>query len=406
MKILEINKFNFANAGADKHFLDLVKLLRANRNDVAVFAMDHSRNEFSPWKKYFLSYVGYNRYDSTFWQKLKGTFRMFYSWEARRKIGKLLDDFQPDIVHIHNIYHQISPSILSEIKKRGFPVIMTVHDYALICPDYLMECNGKNWEEVKKRGWLTFVTNKCFKHSYVKSLMAILRFNFHKYSDIYDKNIDLYISPSVFTKNILVKNGLKESKIIVLPHFHTAELSSGRDKNDSKEKYVFYAGRISKDKGVDELIGTFKKLENITLYLAGKKEENLILEEKGNIRYVGFLSHREIMQYIKNSLFVVSFSRLPETFGLIALEAATQAKPFIGFDSGAYGEIVEDGKDGYLCQNTDEIREGIKKLVEDNGLRILFSRNALKKAERFNSRQYYRKIMNIFFDNNRKSERP
>ncbi|MFA7319477.1 MAG: glycosyltransferase [Parcubacteria group bacterium] len=405
MKILEINKFNFANAGADKHFLDLVKLLRAKGNDVAVFAMDHSRNEFSPWKKYFLSYVGYNHNDSTLWQKIKGAFRMFYSWEARRKIGKLLDDFQPDIVHIHNIYHQISPSILSEIKKRGLPIVMTVHDYALICPDYLMECNGKNWEEIKKGGWLSFVTNKCFKDSYVKSLIAILRFNFHKYLDIYDKNIDLYISPSIFTKNILVQNGLAENKIIVLPHFHTMELSDGCDKNANKERYVFYAGRISADKGVGELIGTFKKLENITLYLAGKKDENFILEETENIKYIGFLSHKGIMRYIKNSLFVVSFSRLPETFGLVALEAASQAKPFIGFDSGAYGEIIEDGKDGYLCRNTDEIREKIEKLSEDEGLRILFSRNALKKAERFDRRQYYLNIMDIFSDSSRKSKR-
>ena len=398
MKILEINKFNFANAGADKHFLDLVELLRANGNEVAVFAMDHPKNNFSPWKKYFLSYVGYNREDSTFWQKFKGVFRIFYSLEAKRKIAKLLNDFQPDIVHIHNIYHQISPSILPEIKKRGIPVVMTVHDYALICPDYLMECNSRNWEEIKTDGWLSFVLNRCFKNSYAKSLIAVLSFYFHKYLDIYDKNIDLYISPSTFTKNILVKNGLVEDKIIILPHFHTADIYDKKIQTDSNEKYVLYAGRISADKGVYELVDTFRKMSNVSLYLAGKKDENFILKETKNIHYVGFLSHEQLSRYIKNSLFLVSFSYLPETFGLVALEAASNAKPFVGLDNGAYGEIVENGQDGYICQNTDEMQEKIEKLVYDEGLRILFSRKALKKSARFSSQKYYEEIMHAFYN--------
>jgi len=128
MKILEINKFHFVKSGADRHFLDLIKLLRSKGHEVAVFAMDHPKNEFSPWSKYFVSYVGYGEKDSLY-HKAKGVFRMFYSLEARNKVNKLLDDFKPEIVHIHNIYHQISPSILSAIKKRGIPVVMTVHDY-------------------------------------------------------------------------------------------------------------------------------------------------------------------------------------------------------------------------------------------------------------------------------------
>ena len=116
MKILEINKFNYVQGGSDRHFQDLLGLLKSKGNEVAVFSMESPQNEFSPWKKYFVSYVGYGKGD-TLWQKTVGVARMFYSFEAKRKIGKLLEDFQPDIVHIHNIYHQISPSILGEIKK-------------------------------------------------------------------------------------------------------------------------------------------------------------------------------------------------------------------------------------------------------------------------------------------------
>jgi len=274
---------------------------------------------------------------------------------------------------------------------------MTVHDYALICPDYLMECSEKDW--------FGFVKNKCFKNSYVKSLVAILRFSFHQYLDIYDKNIDRYISPSRFTKNILVKNGLAENKITVLPHFHPEDMPEEKKPARSQERYVLYAGRISADKGVGELIATFKKMRNVTLILAGKKDENFILGEAENVKYVGFLSHRELLKYIRGALLLVSFSRLPETFGLIALEAAANAKPFVGFDSGAYSEIVEDGHDGYICHSAEEMQEKIEKLVVDNGLRILFSRNAAKKAEKFNSQKYYTEIMYEFSENIRRKKR-
>lgn len=396
MKILEINKFNFAKGGADKHFIDLVKLLRDHKNEVAVFSMHHPKNKFSPWQKYFVSYVGYNHSDSTLWQKIKGTARMFYSLESRRKISQLLDDFQPDIVHIHNIYHQISPSILTEIKKRSIPIVMTVHDYSLVCPNYLMDCNEKNWENIENKSWLYFVKNKCFKNSYLKSFLVILKFHFHKYLNIYDKNIDLYISPSQFTKNILVKNGLPENKIIVLPHFYAKNSLEEKIQVSIRKKYVLYAGMLSKNKGVKELVAVFQNIKNVSLYLAGRKEEGFNLKKRENIKYIGFLSHKELSRYIKNALFVVSFSRLPETFGLIALDAISNGKPFIGFNSGAYGEIIKNAKSGYICKDLDEIKEKIEKLASDEKLRILFSQNAIREAKRFDSQQYYEKIMDKF----------
>lgn len=395
MKILEVNKFNYVQGGADKHFLDLVQLLKAKGNEVAVFSMESEKNEFSPWKKYFVSYVGYQKND-TFLQKLKGVLRMFYSFEARRKMKKLLEDFQPDIVHIHNIYHQISPSILSTIKKRNIPVVMTVHDYKLICPNYLLQCQGKNWEDLQGKKYLQFIKNRCFKGSYLKSFLVVLETKFHKFLDIYDKNIDLYISPSVFTKNKLVAGGIPAEKIVVQSLFSPANNFDEKSKIEISEKYILYFGQISKEKGVDDLVEIFSALPNLNLYLAGKKESGIESDSRENVKFLGFLNQRELERYIKNSLFVVSASRLPETFGLITLEAIKNGKPFVGYDAGAYKEIIENDKTGYLCQTKEEMREKIEKLAEDDGLRILFSRNALERAKSFDGNNYYRSIMEIF----------
>ena len=395
MKILEINKFNYVQGGADKHFLDLTNLLRSKGHEVAVFSMESPKNEFSPWKKYFVSYVGYGKADPL-WQKIVGTFRMFYSFEAKMKIKRLLDDFQPEIVHIHNIYHQISPSILGEIKKRRIPIVMTVHDYKLICPNYLLQCNGKSWEELGENKYLNFIKNKCFKHSYFKSFLVVLEFRWHKYWNSYDKNISRYIVPSQFTKTKLIAAGFRREKIEIMPLFIREPDYCEMFKIEIKEKFVIHFGRLSKEKGVDNLMEMFKGFPGIKLYLAGNIEGDLEIPNVPNIKHIGFLKQIELERYIKNALFVISPSKLPETFGLIALEAIKNGKPFIGFQTGAFSEIIEDNCEGYLCRDEEEMRERIALLSRDEGLRVLFSRQALEKAKKFNSGDYYAKIMKLF----------
>ena len=392
MKILEINKFNFIQGGADRHFLELVKILKANGNEVAIFSMEHPKNKFSPWRKYFVSYVGYQKNDPLR-LKIKGAFRMFYSFEAKRKIKKLLHDFQPEVVHIHNIYHQISPSILREIKKRNIPIVMTVHDSKLIYPNY---APGKEVQSLEDYSFFDFVKNKKFKNSFLKSFFTALEFNIHKYFDIYDKNIDLYISPSEFNKKNLMAGGIKAEKIIVLPHFSRLQNLNEKSEINLKEKYALHFGRISPDKGIDRLMEIFRDLPEINLYLAGEKQDGFEIPKLPNVKYVGFQSPKNLERLIKNSLFIVSASRLWETFGLVAAEAILNAKPFIGFSGGAYSEIVENNHSGFLVETEEEMKEKIKLLASDDGLRILFGRNALECASNFSSADYYSKILNIF----------
>lgn len=383
--------------------MDLVTLLKSKGHEVAVFSMDHPENLFSPWKKYFVSYAGFGAEDA-FYSKMKGLFRL-YSFESKRKIAKLLDDFQPDVVHIHNIYHHISPSILGEIKKRKIPAVMTIHDYNLICPDYSLLCGDKEWNDIKGNKYVYFIKNKCFKNSYIQSFLVMAEFLFNKKFGFYKKYVDLYISPSKFAREKLIRGGIPAEKISVIPHFFIKKNiidmprdKAEREKNDNrlKEKYVFHFGSLSKEKGVDKLIKIFQELPEVNLYLAGRIAGDLKIPEAENIKYIGFLNPEKLENYIENSLFVISLSKLPETFGLIALEALANGRPFIGYAGGSFAEIVENEKMGYLCQTEKEIVEKIKKLAGDEGLRILFSRNALERAKDFESSRYYGKIMEIF----------
>ena len=117
MNILYINKFFYINGGVDRYYFDLADLFKNKGHKVGYFSMQSNLNRKSAWSKYFVSNVSYENQDTL--SKIKFTGRLLYSWEAKNKINKLLDDFRPDIVHLHSIYHQISPSILPEIKKRN-----------------------------------------------------------------------------------------------------------------------------------------------------------------------------------------------------------------------------------------------------------------------------------------------
>ncbi len=386
MKILEINKFCHLRGGADKHFLDLVSLLEKNGHEVAIFAMEHPRNPDSRWKKYFVGRVDYD--NGNFFNKLKGALRVFWSLEAKRKISRLLDDFKPDVAHIHNIYHQISPSILPEIKKRGIPIVMTVHDWKLICPNYLLNCSEPYCRKCVAGKYWHCVANKCVKNSYIKSLICTLELYFHKWLKIYEKNVDLFIAPSEFAKNILVEAGFPEKKIAVLPHF--VEVKPLRNQRQlPAEDYAFYFGRLSKEKGVDELIDVFKDLP-VNLVLAGRKDKDFAIPNRSNVRYLGFKSVEEIEKLVQNSKFVVSASRLPETFGLIALETVRRDKPFLGYKAGAYGEIVENGVSGWLAETREEFHTKAAEFAGGNMPKFAF------KSENFSPESYHKKILDIF----------
>jgi glycosyltransferase involved in cell wall biosynthesis len=395
MKILEINKFHNPKRGADKHFLDVVSLLRENGDLVAEFSMKQGGDESSQWEKYFLSTVGYGN-SFSFWQKLKGVTRMFFSLEAKKKINAILDEFQPDLVHIHNIYHQMSPMILFEIKKRKIPIVMTVHDFKLINPNHSLRLNGRPYRRCANKKYYQCFLDKCIKNSYFKSLLASLEMYWHYWLGTYEKNIDLYIAPSEFVKKILVGWGMAESKIVVMPHFMPKEKTGALRKYSFSvaERFVIYPGKISKEKGADALIKIFKNIKGLKLYLAGEIEEGFEIEKNPNVEYLGFLSADKLNEYIRNSEGVVSGSKLPETFGLIALEAMSNGKPFVGFDRGAFGEIITNGVDGFVVRNKKQFEKVIEDIAQKN---IVFDSEIIKEnSKKFEAAGYYDKLNALF----------
>jgi len=171
MKILLINKFFYKKGGADVYFLNLGRLLEQAGHEVAYFSMRHPNNLKTEWSKYFVSRVDFTERQG--WTRELGKAgRFFYSFEAKRNLKKLLQDFEPDVVHLHNIYHQLSSSVLDVLKNHSARKVMTLHDYKLICPNYKLFTQGALCERCYRKKYYKAVLHKCLQNSALASLLA------------------------------------------------------------------------------------------------------------------------------------------------------------------------------------------------------------------------------------------
>ena len=358
MKILSVNKFYYNRGGADKYFIDLSIELEKQGHEVAIFSMHHPKNLASYYTKYFVSRFSFN--EGSKLNFLKAPARIIYSLEAKRKFKKLVNDFKPDIIHIHNIYHQISPSILDIASDYKIPVVMHLHDYKLICPNYQLFVNGKTCEDCNPKKYCNCIKKKCFKKSLAKSMLAALEmYIHHSVLKIYEKNINTFIAPSRFMKEKLISFAWPENKIkVVINPFSSELLNEGDTQNTQEEDYLLYYGRLSGEKGLKTLIEA-ASLTSSSLKFAGvgPEEENLKkLAASLNVKvdFLGFKSGEELKSIILNAKAVVIPSIWYENMPLSLIEALNLGKLVIASNIGGIPEIIKHEQNGLLFKAGDQ----------------------------------------------------
>jgi len=386
MKILQVNKFLYPKGGVETYLFALSNLLVANGHKVVYFSQKNPKNIKNDQEKYFVTDLDLGRFN---FKALLLIFRIFWSPLSRYKIKKLIKHEQPELVHIHNIYHQLSPSILAGIKEYGLPTVMTVHDFKLVTPGYALRADG-----VKKR----------HKDSLIIDWLLKLEFAFHRLIRIYDRCVDIFIAPSQFVKNELVKAGYQADKIAVIPHFIKMNTFSVQE---NKEKYFFTFGRLDESKGMDDIIRAFAALPENGLKLkiagTGPEEKNLRrlikkFKMENRIELTGFKQGQELLDLIGNSLAVVFASRVQETFGLTVLESLALGKAVIASKVGAIPELIEDGRTGLLFAVADigELKEKMSLVLRDDKLRQKLEQAGQAKAREYSPEKHYKQLAEIY----------
>ncbi|MDD5080181.1 MAG: glycosyltransferase [Candidatus Omnitrophica bacterium] len=405
MKILMCNKFNFIKGGAERYLFDLKDGLRKMGHTLIDFSVSSDRNEYSEYSAYFAQAKDYSSASiRDFIPNLQASLDFVYSFDAGRKISSLIDKCQPDIAHIHNIYHQISSSILHALRRKKVPVVMTLHDYKLICPNYSLFSKGKPCERCKGGRYYNALTRKCLRNSFGASLLACLEMYMTKALRIYEDSVDLFIAPSRFIMDKAIEFGVDERKLRYLPYAIGLEQFNRVGKNG---EYILYFGDVSEKKGVALLLQCAREIGDVPIKIAGdgpdkdKYRNYCLAQGLKNVEFLGYMSRPDLAAAIRNALFVVVPSLWPEVCGLTIYESFACAKCVIAADIGGIPEFIEDKVTGLLFRPADQrdLLEKMRYLLHSPEERERLGDNACRKISGFNDRnKHYQELTRIYED--------
>lgn len=349
MNILSVNKYHRSKGGSETIFLGEMALLREVGHGVVPFCMEEPESLPSEYQSFFVNNVDYEKPGLA--NKIIASSKVLYSFDARQKISALLEAKDVDVAHLHLFQHQISPSIFAPLRKRGIPIVATLHDLKPICGNYKMYVKGAICERCKGGKHYHLLKNRCNKGSFSGSLVNTVEMYLHKWAGFYDQ-IDMFIAVSKFYRDKMIEFGFPEEKLAYLPSF----VSAREVVTCEREPYVLYFGRLSEEKGVDLFIEAAAKSPATVHRIAGTGPEEASLKQQvnalglSNVRFEGFQTGEALRALIGGALAVVVPSRWYENSPLTVLEAFEQARPVIGADIGGIPELIEEQVDGLIFE--------------------------------------------------------
>ncbi len=359
MKILQINKFLYPKGGSETYMFELSNALKERGHEVEFWGMEDEKNIVKDTYSSFVENIEFSTLG--LFGKLSNAFSTIYSIEAKKKICIILDRFKPDIVHIHNFNFQLTPSILPEIKKRGIKVIYTAHDSQLVCP-YHRLYNFQRDEICTKcidGQFSNCIKDRCFDASLMKSSVGAMESYLYHGLDYYNKYIDEIISPSKFLAEKL--NHLYKKEIHIVPNF--VELNMGSV--EKKEDFLLYFGRVSKEKGIIDILPFFEE-NKIVLKIIGNGPEIDNIIESEYIEYLGPKYGDELFEYIQRAKFVIQPSKWYENCPMTIVESFACATPVIGSKHSGFLELIDDGKNGFLIDfETEGFEKNLLKSINE-----------------------------------------
>lgn len=272
--------------------------------------------------------------------KINGFLCGLYSRNGVKGMREVLQREKPDVVNVHNLYPFISPAALFECKRAGVPIIMTVHNFRLICPTGLFMRNGKPCEHCLERGneW-GCIWHNC-EHSILKSVGYAARNAVARWTRVYMDCVDRFACITEFQRQKLVAAGFGIGRIVVIPN----SIDVSEEKVEPTiGTYVAYLGRLSFEKGYDLLVEVAQRHPEISFRFAGTQREESNTDYPSNVEFVGYLKGEKLKGFIKGSRFLVMPSRCYEGFPMAILEAAQHGKSVIGPNHGGFMEIIGTG---------------------------------------------------------------
>ncbi|MGN0528809.1 MAG: glycosyltransferase family 4 protein [Eubacterium sp.] len=389
-----VNKFLYPNGGSETYIFKLGDYLKSIGHEVQYFGMEHEGRCVSNNAEQYTSDMDFHGGSKL--KKIAYPFKTIYSAEAKKKISIVLDDFQPDVIHLNNFNYQLTPSIIYAVrnyKKRAgkrVKLIFTAHDYQLICPNHKMKnpVTGENCEKCIGGKFINCAKGGCIHSSKAKSLIGTSEATIYNALKTY-KYIDKIICCSEFMKSKMDTNPLFAGKTVAMHNF----IDSVDKKETEKEDYVLYFGRYAEEKGIETIIDA----KGVSFVCAGSGDMEEQINAQPHIKNVGFKTGNELEDLIRKAKCSVYPSTWYENCPFSVMESIMYGTPVVGADIGGIPELIDDGVTGVLFEssNAEALEKAVKSITENDEKARQMSKNCLN-AHFDTVEEYCEKLLKIY----------
>ena len=397
--LLSINNYYYPRGGAEIVFFRHNGMLNDAGFRVVPFAMNHRMNVGGAERSDFASELEYSGESDGLLTKIRKGLKAVYSFEARRKLARLIDRSAPDVCHAHNVYHHLSPSILGLVRARGIPLVMTLHDLKLACPAYTMLSHDGVCERCRDGRLYQVVTHRCMKGSLALSALVMVESYLHQFLGSYLRNVDRFLVPSRFYLRKLTEWGYPAERFEYVPNFVSAD--SFAPCYTPGARFVYF-GRLAREKGIATLIrGAALAGVGVDVIGTGPVERELraVAGDK-DVRFLGFMTGAKLHAAVSSARAVVIPSEWYENAPLAFLEASALGKPLIVARIGGLPELVVENESGwsFASGSVAELAAILRRVADLPDAEVAAAgMTARRRVEReFSPRRYLERIRAVY----------
>jgi len=407
MRLLAVHRWRHRKGGAEGVHLDHLALFRERGWACADFAVDHPDNEPSDWSGYFPAPFAPRGGVAA----LASLPRFFHSREAGENFARLIDDFRPDVIHVHGIYHHLTNAILAPARQRGVPIVYTLHDYKLICPAYHFYTPQNGVCERCRGGqqWRC-LTNRCTQGPLAMDALYALDGWIQWHGGALRNAVSRFVGPCRFIVDKFAEHGFDREKLRFVPNFFESadDAPVATDAvaalREAHGRHALYFGRLSPEKGIDVLIDA-AAAANAPLTIVGDGPQRGALEAQARALgarclFTGRLSGAALWAEVEAATAVALPSLWYEIAPKSVLEAQARGKPVVATRIGGLPELVEDGENGLLVEPGDRIglADALRRVLamDEGSLAAMGAKGREQATTRFTRDRYYREMTAIY----------
>lgn len=382
MKFLIIHN-KYARAGGEEGVVQSqVDILRGAGHEVVLYERSHS--ETQSW-----------RVMGILAGRVLSGFAALVNPQAVRELRALVRAERPQVAIVHNLFPVISAAILPMLKAEGVRVMMTLHNFRLVCPNGLFYTHGAICERCAQgalREW-NCALRRC-QGGVAESVAFAMRGFFSRMMGYYSKNVDLFLSLSDFQKSKLVAAGLPADRFMTMPNCTGGAGMAVPCRDIQRGDYVAFVGRLSPEKGVDLLFEVADMMPDVQFRVAGGVAPSVDISTRpSNVELVGFLNKQELADFYAGASCVVLTSRCWDTFPLSVIDAMYYGRAVVAPRLAALPEILDNGRCGVLYDTPFELAQGIRMLQQQPDVRTeIEGRAQIRATTLYSTETYYHNL--------------